>query len=173
MTSFIRRITTACVARRSRVRIGNEAWNTLIAELGHRTGSVREAGAFLLARAGDERRSVVRVVYFDDVDPDCLTGGITMHSTGFDALWSICNAEGLRVVADVHTHPGDFVRQSAIDRANPMIASAGHVAIIVPDLASRLPSAQECGVHTYRGAHTWEQALEVQASRALYIGRWA
>lgn len=173
MISFIQRTTRACVARRSRVRIGDEAWKELIAELGRRAAGVREAGAFLLARADDDRRTVVRVVYFDDVDPDCLTGGITMHSTGFDALWSICNAEGLRVVADVHTHPGEFVSQSAIDRANPMIATAGHVAIIVPDLASRLPSARECGVHTYNGAHEWDKALDSQAARALYIGRWA
>lgn len=173
MSFFIRRSIRAFVARHSRVRMTHEQWDDLVAELGRRAGGVREAGAFLLADTDGDRRTVRRVVYFDDVDPTCLTGGISMHSSGFDALWAICSADKLRVIADVHTHPGDFVRQSDIDEANPMIATSGHVAIIVPHLAARTVKARDCGVHTYRGAHTWHEARPSDVVRLLYIGCWA
>ncbi len=174
MTFFTRPSFRAFVARRSRVRVSREEWAALLTELGRRGGGVRESGAFLLAMAdGQEPRTIARVVYFDDVDPACLTGAISMHASGFDALWAICTAENLRVIADVHTHPASFVKQSDIDGANPMIAIAGHVAIIVPHLAARTVTARECGVHIYRGAHEWDEALGRGAARLLYIGRWA
>lgn len=173
MSFFTRLSTSVCFGRRSRVRLTARQWNDLIAELGRRAGGVREAGAFLLT-AGEERAAKVRrFVYFDDVDPTCLTGGISMRSSAFGALWDICAAERMRVVADVHTHPGVFVDQSDIDRANPMIATAGHIAVIVPDLARRAIAPSECGVHIYRGAHTWDSMFGSDAARLLYVGRLA
>ena len=54
----------------------------MIAELGRRGNGRRESGAFLLCdRAGDQR-TVTRVVYLDDLDPDCLTGGIEFNGPG-------------------------------------------------------------------------------------------
>lgn len=164
----------AFVAPHSRVRVSPNAWSDLVAELGRRAGRVRESGAFLLAPSRGRSRTIVqRVVYFDDVDPDSLTGGITMHSSGFEALWAICSAHGMRVIADVHTHPSTHVHQSDIDQRNPMIATAGHVAIIVPHFASEPIAASDCGVHTYQGAYQWSAAVGAGAARLLYIGRWA
>lgn len=149
-------------------------WEEFLSELGRRGDGVRESGAFLLAPPQwRSRRTVHRVVYFDDVDPESLTGAITIRSGAFDALWTICAAEKMRVIADVHTHPSTWVHQSETDRTNPMIATTGHVAIIIPDFATRRISPSECGVHTYRGAHEWDSATGAEASRALYVGRWA
>jgi hypothetical protein len=173
MSYFIQRITAVFVGRHSRIRVPRELWTELVAELGRRSGGVRESGAFLLARTDRRRKTVTRVAYFDDLDADCLTGGVAFHPSGFECLWKMCALEGLRVVADVHTHGGTFVRQSSIDKANPMIAKAGHVAVIVPHLAQRPVVASQCGVHTYRGAHQWDEALDRAARRTLYIGRWA
>jgi proteasome lid subunit RPN8/RPN11 len=134
---------------------------------------VREAGAFLLAHPDDTPTTVRRVVFFDDVDPECMTGSISMSSSAFDALWGICSREHLRVIADVHTHPGTGVGQSSIDRANPMVAVPGHVAIIVPHLAAHAAEPEQCGVHVYHGNHDWSSNLGSTAARLLYIGRWA
>jgi len=156
------------------VRITPRRWDALIKELRNRGRGTRESGAFLLASAGDHRaRTVARVVYFDDVDPTCLTGTITIQSSGFAALSTICNEHGLRVIADVHTHPGAWVEQSDIDQANPMIATRGHVAVIVPNFASEAVRAADCGVHVYRGSHVWDRHLGKSAAAHLYIGRWA
>ena len=164
----------AFVARRSRVRLRRIQWDGLIAELGRRTSGVREAGAFLLADAeAGHRPAVRRIVYFDDLDPNCLTGGISMGSAAFGKLWTLCRTDGLRVIADVHTHPGTFVRQSDIDQANPMVALAGHIAIVVPHLATQRFEPRDCGVHVYLGGHRWEASCGAQAARLLYVGRWA
>lgn len=174
MSFFTRLSIRAFVAPRSRVRITLRRWDALIEELRVRGNGNRESGAFLLARAGGlYTRTVVRVVYFDDVDPTCLTGGITIQSSGFAALSKICSEHGLRVIADVHTHPSASVDQSGIDRANPMIATRGHVAIIVPNFAASAVRAAECGAHVYRGSHTWDAHVGPAASEQLYIGRWA
>ena len=164
----------AFVARPSRVRITPRQWIDLIEELRRRGSGHRESGAFLLARVdGPRSRTVVRAVYFDDVDPTCLTGGITIQTSGFAALSTICNEHRLRVIADVHTHPSTWVEQSGIDQANPMVATRGHVAIIVPNFAASDVRANACGVHVYLGAHRWDTHLGRGASRQLYIGRWA
>jgi hypothetical protein len=174
MSFFTRPSIRACVARRSRLRITPKRWDALIEELRRRGNGDRESGAFLLARADGRRgRTVTRVVYFDDVDPTCLTGGITIQSSGFAALSRICNEHGLRVIADVHTHPSEWVAQSEIDRTNPMIATRGHLAVIVPNFAANRVVAGDCGVHVYRGSHAWNTHLGRSASAQIYIGRWA
>lgn len=159
--------------RRSLVRLRPELWQELLDELAARGGGVRESGAFLLADAAGDRRRVVRAVYLDDLDPNSLQGGISFRGTAYGALWRICRRERLTVVADVHTHPGSGVAQSTIDRRNPMIATAGHVAVIVPDYAERPVGGREVGVHVYRGEHQWTSAFGRDAARLLYVGRFA
>jgi hypothetical protein len=161
------------IKRRSRLRIQRELWDRLIAELGRRGEGVRESGAFLLAAADRDRRRVVDVVYFDDLDPTCLDGIISFRGAAFGELWALCRRERLTVVADVHTHPGRGVQQSAIDRANPMIAEAGHIALIIPEFAQHPVDPPDVGVHLYRGDHLWTSLLGRKAGEILYVGRWA
>lgn len=133
-------------------KVSRRRWRSLLADLRRRGAGRRESGAFLLAARGKER--VVRVAYYDDLDAHCLTGGISFGTSGFTELWRICDEENLRVVADVHTHPGTWVQQSEIDATNPMMARVGHVAIIVPAYGNAR-SVDECGVHIYLGSHRW------------------
>jgi proteasome lid subunit RPN8/RPN11 len=161
------------IKRRSRLRIRSDLWDELIAELGRRGQGRRESGAFLLAAADGDRRRVVRVVYLDDLDPTCLNGAISFRGPAYGKLWALCRREQLTVVADVHTHPGRCVRQSPIDRANPMIAEAGHVALIVPEFAQGAVAPGDVGIHLYHGDHRWTSLFGRGAKRALYIGRWA
>lgn len=158
---------------RSRVRLRPQLWHELVGELGRRGHGERESGAFLLAATDGDRRRVVRCVYLDDLDPDCLTGAISFKGAAYGPLWALCRRERLTVIADVHTHPGRCVHQSPTDRANPMIATAGHVALIVPDYAQSPVRARAVGVHVYRGDHRWSSALGREAARLLYIGRFA
>jgi hypothetical protein len=127
-------------------------WKLLLAELRKRGDGRRESGAFLLADR--DRHRVTAVAFYDDLDANCLTGGISFGSSGFTELWRICGAEDLTVVADVHTHPGQWVEQSEIDATNPMIARVGHVAMIVPSYG-RAERPQECGLHIYLGSRRW------------------
>ena len=124
---------------------------------------------FLLAGPGEGIPKVVRSAYFDDLDPKCLVGNIHIRASGFSKLWDLCDVENLRVVADIHTHPGTSVAQSSIDQANPMIAREGHLALIVPHYGTRPVQASEVGVHEYRGDRGWASWFGSRAERVLRI----
>jgi proteasome lid subunit RPN8/RPN11 len=146
-------------------------WLAMIEELARRGHGTRESGAFLLAAVEGHPRTVIRVVYFDDIDPNCLTGGIAIDGLAFSRLWDICEADDLRVVADIHTHPTRNVHQSSIDAANPMVAQAGHVAVIVPSFARGGIELRHAGVHLYDGAR-WKTWTGRAAVRRLFVRRF-
>jgi len=78
----------------------------------------------------------------------------------------------LTVIADVHTHPG-AARQSEADRTNPMVARAGHVAIIVPRYACPPVIGSQLGIYEYRGGHAWQQQHENSTGNFFYTGWFA
>lgn len=145
-------------------------WDAMIAELGRRGQGRRESGAFLLADRKGFQTAVTRVVYLDDLDPSCLTGAINFNGLAYSKLWDICDAEKRRVIGDIHTHPGAGVRQSRIDAANPMVAQAGHIALIVPHFAMRPTKPKAVGVHRYDG-EGWESWTGKQAAHRLLVRR--
>lgn len=157
--------------RKALLRMRRAAWKAMIAELGRRGRGSRESGAFLLGDRGGDQRTVTQVVYLDDLDPNCLTGGIAFDGLAYSKLWDICDAEKRRVIGDVHTHPSRWVHQSSIDSANPMIAQDGDVALIVPDFAMHPIEAREVGVHRYDGRH-WQTWTGKDAARRLFIRRF-
>ena len=158
-------------AIRPHIEIDLGLWQEMIQELGRRSlGGSRETGVFLLSSAEQGARRVVRVAYFDDLDPECLVGNIHIRASGFSKLWDLCDKERLRVVADIHTHPSTSVAQSCMDRANPMIAREGHLALIVPHYGTRSVQVREVGVHEYRGDRGWASWFGSRAGRVLRIG---
>jgi proteasome lid subunit RPN8/RPN11 len=77
----------------------------------------------------------------------------------------------VEVVADIHTHPGVSV-QSSVDRENPMVATRGHIALIVPEFARQIVGSSNLGIYQYLGSHMWQNFSHKQANRFFYIGRW-
>jgi proteasome lid subunit RPN8/RPN11 len=143
-------------------------WKRLLAALRRRGQGRRESGAFLLGcRDVDGRARVVDFVLYDDLDPRCLDSGI-VHFNGryFSDLWAICDARGLTVVADVHTHPGG-AGQSESDQAHPMIARSGHLALILPNFAREPLTRPQVGIYRYRGAKRWD-AVPASLRRAFF-----
>ena len=157
---------------RPHIEIDLDLWQEIVQELGRRSlGGSRESGVFLLAPAENGTRRVVRAAYFDDLDPDCLVGNIHIRASGFSRLWDLCDAERLRVIADIHTHPGTAVAQSSTDRGSPMIAKEGHLALIVPHYGTRPVQARDVGVHEYRGDSGWAAWYGASTERVLRIRR--
>jgi hypothetical protein len=128
-------------------------FTALLDELARRGDGRRESGAFLLAQrepiveSAADPTTVTALAYYDDLDPDCLTGGITFGAEGYTALNALCRADALRVVGDIHTHPHGWVGQSDIDSSHPMVALAGHVALIAPNYARGPIAAADLGAH--------------------------
>jgi len=156
------------------IRFSSTLWKSLLEELGARgEDGARESGAFLLGVV--TRRQMRRIhaaIYYDDLDPNSLTGGISFAGSAYARLWDRCEALGFNVVADVHTHPNRWVGQSDVDRRNPMIAQRGHLALIVPYFATRPVLTRELGVHQYNGDGQWSSWLGGDARRRVRIGRW-
>ena len=154
------------------VQISRWRWRRLMLELSSRGRGKRESGAFLLARTDTSSRRVARAVFFDDLDADALNGAVSIRGEAFARLWQICERHRMRVIADVHTHPGSGVAQSSIDTSNPMVARRGHVAIIVPHFARRSTHPRNIGFHVYQGDQTWTKAFGEQAAALLCRTWW-
>jgi len=159
--------------RNAYLRFSPTLWDEMFAQLGRRAGGRRESGCFLLANRDGDPRTVTRVVYYDDLDPASLRGDIRLDAAAYGRLWDLCDQYKARVIGDVHTHGGTYVCQSGTDRENPMVSRAGHVALLVPHLASRRAGPHEVGVHRYDGAGDWEDSFGAQAARRVYVGRFA
>ena len=172
--AIIRALATSLHAPDYRLACPGELWLSGLRELRRRGAGRRESGAFLLGdrlmQNGLVRRRVRQFVYYDDLDPHCLDSGIVVFDgAGFGPLWGMCREMRYEVVADVHTHPG-LAKQSDADRRHPMIATAGHFAIIVPDFASRAPASTELGLYEYSGGHLWLDHSGSAASEVFYTG---
>ncbi len=145
-------------------------WREGMRQLRVRAGGRRESGAFLLGPTDGARR-IEEFVYYDDIDPGALrTGIVLIDGRNLGALWDHCRETRRRVVADVHVHPGGF-RQSQSDRANPIIAEVGHMALIVPDFAIGTPAPGRIGIYEYLGNREWHDR-SAQRPAALRIGGW-
>ena len=139
------------------LRMSERLLSELLAELAARGGGRREAGAFLLAarhgpdqsEARRDQSTVITFAYYDDLDPNCLTGGITFDAAGYTVLNALCRKEGAHVVGDIHTHPRTGVAQSPIDSSHPMAAIEGHVALIAPNYARGPITIEDLGAHVF------------------------
>lgn len=173
MTFSIRTIIRAFAAPEHRLSCSSKLWRAGLEELRRRGGGRHESGAFLLGRSNGERRRVERFVFYDDLDPHSLdTGIVVFDGAGYGPLWKICRESGLEVIADVHTH--EYApKQSPADRANPMVAARGHVALIVPSFAERVFMPAELGIYEYEGEHHWHEHSGSGAGRFFYVGFWA
>lgn len=157
------------MSRDTEIKISRRRWKRLIRELAERGQGWRESGAFLLAKPGRHGRRVVDWILFDDLDPGSLNGSVSIRGQAFTRLWKSCRERGVKVIADVHTHPGHGVGQSSIDAANPMVARGGHVGLIVPSFARGRIRRRDVGFHVYRGDRSWDAFHGEDAAERLRL----
>lgn len=158
-------------ARRHELSCSWLLWQRLCRQLRERgRNRTRESGAFLLGRRDGDKARILDFVLYDDLDPSCLdTGIVRFDGHHFGELWARCKETGLAVVADVHVHPGGE-GQSASDRAHPMIAVAGHVAMILPRFATPPLRRREIGMYRYLGGKRWSTVPVTKRRAFLSIG---
>jgi hypothetical protein len=155
------------------IRVPQLLWRKVIHELRRRGKGVRESGAFLLGRDIGKSPKVKGFVCYDDLDPDAYQGGgIQFHANGYAALWKLCREMKFEVLCDVHTHPRG-VGQSGIDKRHPMIAVAGHTAMIVPNFAdTTVWSLDGIGVYEYLGNFQWRVHRPDKPKRRVRLSWW-
>ena len=82
-------------------------WADCTTQLHRRGRGVHESGCFLLGTVKWSKRIATRCVFYDELDPRAYASGVCiLDGVAFSKLWELCRAEGLAVVADVHSHPG-------------------------------------------------------------------
>lgn len=91
-----------------------------------------------------------------------------LHADAFSRLWERCSALGLAVVADAHVH-GGRAGQSRADRENPMIATPGHLALILPLMVRPPVRRWAIGLYEYLGDHQWRSHGGCRVTRVLKI----
>ncbi len=166
-------MTTRGCAVVDQIVIPRDQWLSLLAELRRRGRGRHESGAFLLGHRDGDRRVFKGCVFYDDLDPKAYSTGVcVLYADAFDTLWGLCRQTGLTVIADVHTHMG-HAGQSPADRENPMIARAGHLAIIVERFARDPVWRHRLGLYRYEGAHCWTDLGGLAARQHLKTGTFA
>ncbi|RKE83272.1 hypothetical protein [Rhizobium sp. AG855] len=131
-------------------------WWGLFSQLRRRGRGCGESGAFILGRRDGAKLRASRILYYDDIDPNALkTGIVRLSGSAMSAVWEVCESEQLEVLADVHTHSGSS-EQSRSDQQYPMIATSGHIAMIIPRFARSMFDLSGVGHFRYRGAKKWD-----------------
>jgi proteasome lid subunit RPN8/RPN11 len=130
-------------------------WADLMEDLRVRGRGERESGAFLLAPVDADLRLVTSWLPYDELAPESLAFAyVRLEPDAFTRLWAFCADKRVKVVADIHTHPKG-PGQSASDRNHPMVAFAGHVALIAPWFAQRSPTPYDVSLNVYQGGGKW------------------
>jgi proteasome lid subunit RPN8/RPN11 len=143
-------------------------WVKLVADLARTGQGRRESGAFLLGTLAP-RRTVATYLLYADVAPDSQhVDYVLLLGKHMARVWEECERTGLRVVADVHTHPAGPV-QSRSDRANPIISLAGHVALILPRFAMGGVAPIDVGIHEFHGNGRWQSWFGPDAAARLFL----
>jgi len=149
-------------------------WWRLLRDLRRRGGGVRESGAFLLGRRTSGRAKVLAYALYDDLEPTALdTGIVILRSGGFKALWKRCRELRMDVVADTHTHGDKHPQQSSIDKAHPLITTAGQISLILPSFARTLGwKFRNVAVCEYTGNYSWRDWSGKQRKRRIQFCLW-
>ncbi|MGF7131372.1 proteasome lid subunit RPN8/RPN11 [Paraburkholderia sp. EB58] len=138
-----------------KVLCGAHVWREGVAELRRRANGRRESGAFLLGNIEKDVRVIRKFLFYDDIDPHCFDNGIVeFNGRLLHVVHTECRKLGLRLVADVHVHPGGY-GQSSSDRENPMDPRSGHIAMILPNFAKGEFVPGEFGIYEFQGRDNW------------------
>lgn len=142
-------------------------WTAILAHLRQQGAGVRESGGFLLGRVRNGVRVVTGFLPYEQLQSDALHADfVHLSGASFSRLWDYCATHGLEVVADVHTHRYG-AGQSRSDSENPMLAIAGHIALIVPDFAQGPVGLEHLGLYVYQGAHRWTRYRGPTVARVM------
>lgn len=143
-----------------------QTWTGLLAR-----GSGRRETACVWAGTREDACDVVRHVAFID-DQDEVRGAPYSHVAAPAAVARVLadlRMRGLVIVADLHTHPSNWVGLSDIDQANPIEFRVGLIALVLPNFASGERLISRVGVHEYVGEKRWRQLGKYEAATAIVI----
>lgn len=150
--------------------IPSELWRRTWTRLRAHGDGQREAACIWAGDSSDHEERVTDVIFLDDlpgVEAFALQHRTTRKATG--ALFAMLHDKKLSIIADVHTHPQDWVDLSWIDKAHPIEYRPGLTAIVLPNYAVGVPSLETVGIHIYLGDGQWRQLDREQAKSKVRV----
>ena len=138
--------------------VPHDIWLETWTGLRKRGAGRREAACIWGGYRTDAQETVEAVLFFDDFGP--TIAGALSHRTPRDvttAAFSRLRESGFVIVADVHSHPDEWVGLSPVDRAHPIEYRVGLRAVVLPHYAIGEPSIRGVGLHEYLGNGRWQQ----------------
>ena len=153
--------------------IPTRLWELTWARLAQDSQGVRESACVWAGERLKDRWIVQEVAFLDDL---CgVRASRLQHRTtrpALEHLFTRLRTGGWQVVADVHTHPGNWVDLSPVDRRHPIEHRIGLVAMVLPQYAAGCPSRDHIGVHDYEGSYQWRRWTHAEVlERLAFSGR--
>jgi len=139
-----------------RLHVSRPVWMATWYGLQRRSANEIEAACVWLGTRSEDIETALDVVFLDDLPG--TVGRRLQHRTSRQAvamLLDLARARGLRIVADIHTHPSEWVDLSDVDREHPIEYRPGLIALVLPTFALDPPDLTRTGVHEYIGRGEW------------------
>ncbi|MGE4335130.1 MAG: hypothetical protein AB7E55_04035 [Pigmentiphaga sp.] len=144
-------------------------WESTLMHLRQEGAGVRESGGFLLGTVQSDVRVATHFLPYEHLQSDALQADfVQLSAASFSRLWDYCAGQALEVVADVHTHRYG-AGQSRSDSENPMLALAGHLALIIPNFAQGPVQLEDLGLYVYQGSHRWQRFRGPQVAQLIRL----
>lgn len=154
----------------SSLKVPRSLWDDLTRHLNTASAGRQESGAFLLGSVDDAGgREAASFVPYDALEAATLHAqAVRVRTVAFSRLYDLCEQRKQQVIADIHAHPRS-ARPSFIDRANPMMAVPGHIALIVANYAYLPVRLDEMTFNVYEGPGQWFTAAGRDVANYLEV----
>jgi proteasome lid subunit RPN8/RPN11 len=150
--------------------VSADVWSSTWLGLRERGQGQRETASVWLGKKTGTIEHAHVAVFLDDLPG--TVGRRLQHRTSrtaIDMLLARARELGMVIVADIHTHPADWVDLSDTDRLHPIEYRIGLLALVLPDFAASRPDLQRVGVHEYVGDGEWTTFRAQEAARRMRI----
>jgi len=134
----------------------------------------------LLGEFRRRRRRVEQVAYLDGMETEVLAVVTTLTfpkailgKANFSVPSAAMSKAGEHLgpmarIAQVHTHPGEWVGHSFVDNELAYSHHDGALSIVLPEYGKCVKTIAEAGVHVCRGG-TWRELTKLEADRILRV----
>ena len=153
------------------IYLPQEVWTNTWLGLRERSMSEKESLCVWAGVRQDNYSRVEEIIFLDDLPG--VESFALFHRVPRPAvkqLFKILLDKKLEFIADVHTHPEDWVGLSLTDQSHPIEFRIGFVSVVLPFYAASEPMLTKVGVHEYVGESQWRTYINDEISEKLKIG---
>lgn len=145
-------------------------WDETVRGLAGRSQGLRESGCIWAGKRNELTWTVKEVVFLDDLP------GVRRHQlyhrmprVAINKLFELLREKDLQIIADLHTHPTDWVELSDTDKIHPIEYRIGLIAIVFPNFAQFPHTFINLGVHEYLGSSEWQRLSLSEVNKRIII----